>query len=124
MKLFFFCFTLIFCSTADETKDLIEGALKSCGAQIDGPNNIGKLVLEQNADEAKLGATIFCANKKINLQHTNGDINLDVLGNFLTTGNRDEETAKKIMDCGRAKGDSGATKAFNFLKCHEMALKN
>ncbi|XP_057666320.1 uncharacterized protein LOC130900033 [Diorhabda carinulata] len=120
MKLFTFCLLFIVLTSADEkTKDLIEGSLKSCGAEIEGPNAIRKLVVEENADEKKLGAVLFCANKKIGLQYENGDINLDVLENLIEAGNNDEETAKKYLECGKSKRITGEEKAFDFLKCHE-----
>nr|APC94197.1 odorant-binding protein 27 [Pyrrhalta maculicollis] len=123
MKSLLVCLLIITLAMTDETKDLIEEALISCGAEIEGPNNIGTLVVQENADETKLGTILFCANKKIGLQHDNGEINIDVLENLMETGNRDEATAKKILDCGRSKGDNGAAKAFNFLKCHELAVR-
>nr|APC94274.1 odorant-binding protein 8 [Pyrrhalta aenescens] len=119
MKVIVFCLMLFTFALANETKELIEGSLKSCGAEIDGPNAIRTLVVQENADEKKLGAILFCANKKIGLQYADGNINLDVLERLIEAGNNDEETAKKYMDCGRLKGENGEEKAFNFLKCHE-----
>ncbi|XP_072384984.1 uncharacterized protein [Diabrotica undecimpunctata] len=104
---------------AVERREQLRTAFHECvSGESGGPNDPRKLVLQDNADVAKVGATIFCINKKTGLQNENGDVNLTVLKNDISLWEKDEAKASEIVaECTKNKGADANETAFNVFKC-------
>ncbi|XP_028138579.2 uncharacterized protein LOC114332973 [Diabrotica virgifera virgifera] len=104
---------------AGERREQLRTAFHECvSGESGGPNDPRKLVLQDDADVAKVGAAIFCINKKTGVQSENGDININVLKQDVSLWAKDDVKASEIVDeCTKNKGADANETAFNVFKC-------
>ncbi|XP_056644384.1 uncharacterized protein LOC130450175 [Diorhabda sublineata] len=123
MKTILVLTVLIAVALAGPRLDEIRAAVKACGAEYEGPNNLRTLIMKEDADKVKLGEKIFCINKKIGIQKENGDIDEEV---FLRDSQaiEDENKRNKLKECMKRNGATPEEAAFNYLKCCETTLES
>nr|APC94282.1 odorant-binding protein 6 [Pyrrhalta aenescens] len=116
MKIFFIVSLLIAATLANEYIEKLETAAKECGI-----GGVGELrALEAKGEKTTIGPTLFCMNKKIGIQDSNGIVHAEGVANHIrkTHAEKDESEQNKIIEnCDKPTGDSGADKAYNLFLC-------